>query len=156
MGYTLKSHGRVLGTTGTELPPPAPRTRSWQFIPASAFADARALFAALPAAIEDGQEAIPTQGELEAFPEQEREQRVRELLQADPRMARFIELSRQLEAMALELVDPAGERLDAATIGVTELEIGADEFRDVLASVDAAADLTVASTPPFYLLVAGL
>lgn len=156
MGYTLKSHGRVLGTTAVELPPPAPRTRSWQFIPAPAFADARAVFAALPAAIEEGQEAIPTQGELEAFPEQERERRVRELLQSDPRMARFIELSRQLEAMALELVDAVGARLDVATIGVTELDIEADAFRDVLASVDAAADLTTAPVPPFYLLVAGL
>lgn len=154
MTYTLRSHGRALGRTGVELPPPAPRTRSWQFIPAASFAEARALFAALPAAIEDGQDAIPTQGELEEIPEQEREARVRELLERDPRMARFVELSRQLDAMALELVDDAGARLEATSIGVTELEIGVDAFREVLASVDASADLTAASTPPFYLLVA--
>jgi hypothetical protein len=134
MSYTLMSHGRALGRTGVELPPPAPRTRSWQFI----------------------QEVIPTQGELEAIPEAEREERVRELLRADSRMARFVELSERLEAMALELVDTEGVGLDVATIGVTELAIGAQAFRDVLASVDAAADLTAASTPPFYLLVASL
>jgi hypothetical protein len=156
MQYTLMSHGRALGRTGVELPPPAPRTRSWQFIPAPAFAEARELFAALPAAIEDSQEAIPTQGELEAIPEAEREERVRELLRADSRMARFIELSERLEAMALELVDAEGAGLDVATIGVTELAIGAQSFRDVLSSVDAAADLTMVSTPPFYLLVASL
>jgi hypothetical protein len=154
--YTLMSQGRALGATGVELPPPAPRTRSWQFIPAPAFAEARELFAALPAAIEDSQEAIPTQGELEAIPEGEREERVRELLRADSRMARFLELSERLEAMALELVDADGGRLDVATMGVTELAIGAEAFRDVLASVDAAADLTTASTPPFYLLVASV
>jgi hypothetical protein len=156
VAYTLMSHGRALGATGVELPPPAPRTRSWQFIPAPAFAEARELFAALPAAIEDSQDAIPTQGELEAIPEAEREERVRELLRADSRMARFVELSERLEAMALELVDVDGGRLDVATMGVTELAIGADAFRDVLASVDAAADLTTASTPPFYLLVASV
>jgi hypothetical protein len=58
--------------------------------------------------------------------------------------------------MALELMDEEGARLDVATIGVTELAIGAQAFRDVLASVDAAADLTAVSTPPFYLLVASL
>jgi hypothetical protein len=154
MAYTLMSHGGALGRTGVELPPPAPRTRSWQFIPAPAFGEARALFAALPAAIEDSQEAIPTQGELAEIPEAQREERVRELLRTDPRMARFIELSQQLDAMALQLLDGDGARLDAATIGVTELEIGAEAFRDVLASVDAGADLTTVSTPPFYLLVA--
>src|SRR3954467_10920903 len=146
------SRGRVLGATGVELPPPAPRTRSWQFIPAPAFAEARELFAALPAAIEDSQEAIPTQGELEAIPESEREERVRELLRADSRMTRFLELSERLEAMALELVDAAGARLDVATVGVTELAIGAEAFRDVLASVDAAAGLTAAPPPPLPLL----
>ena len=150
------SHGRSLGRTGVELPPPAPRTRSWQFIPAPAFAEARELFAALPAAIEDSQDAIPTMGELEAIPEAEREERVRALLQADSRMVRFVELSERLEAMALELVDAAGAKLDVATIGVTELAIGAEAFRDVLASVDATADLSAASTPPFYLLVASV
>jgi hypothetical protein len=150
------SHGRALGRTGVELPPPAPRTRSWHFIPGPAFAEARSLFAALPAAIEDSQDAIPTQGELAEIPEAQREERVRELLRTDPRMARFIELSQQLDAMALQLLDAAGAQLDVATIGVTELEIGAEAFRDVLASVDAAADLTAASTPPFYLLVASV
>jgi hypothetical protein len=154
--YTLISRGLALGRTAAELPPPAPGTRSWQFIPAPAFAEARELFAALPAAIEDSQDAIPTLGELEAIPEAEREERVRALLTADSRMIRFIELSERLEAMALELVDAEGARLDAATIGVTELAIGAEAFRDVLTSVDAAADLSAASTPPFYLLVASL
>jgi hypothetical protein len=156
MPYTLTSHDRTLGRTGVELPPPAPRTRSWQFIPAPAFAEARELFAALPAAIEDSQDAIPTPGELEGIPEAEREERVRALLQADSRMVRFIELSERLEAMALELVDAHGVELDVATIGVTELAIGAQSFRDMLASVDAAADLTAASTPPCYLLVASV
>jgi hypothetical protein len=154
MTYTLVSHGRTLGRTGVELPPPGPGTRSWHFLPAAAFADARALFAALPAAIEDSQEAIPTQGELEAIPETEREERVRAMMQADPRMQRFVELSGQLDAMQLRLLDEAGQVLETGAIGVTELEIAADAFREVLSSLDAAADLTAAE-PPFYLLVAG-
>lgn len=154
MSYTLTSHGRTLGRTGVELPPPAPGTRSWHFLPAAAFVDARALFAALPAAIEDSQEAIPTQGELEAIPEAEREERVRAMMQADPRMRRFVELSGQLEAMQLQLLDDEGKALEAGAIGVTELEIDADAFREVLASIDASVDLAAAE-PPFYLLVAG-
>jgi hypothetical protein len=156
MPYALMSHGRALGHTGVELPPPGPSLRSWQFIPAPAFADSRPLFAALPAAIEDSQEVIPTQGELEAIPEHEREERVRAMMLADPRMARFIELSQQLEALALVLLDEAGNTLPTRALGVTELEIPAEAFRDVLTSVDAGADLTAAQAPPFYLLVAGL
>ena len=156
MTYSLVSHGRTLGRTGVELPPPGASMRSWQFIPAPAFADSRSLFAALPAAIEDSQEVIPTQGELEAFPEPEREERVRAMMLADPRMKRFIELSQQLEALALMLVDERGNALPTRALGVTELDIAAEPFRDVLTSVDADADLTAAQEPPFYLLVAGL
>ena len=154
MAYTLMSLGRVLGRTGVELPPPAPAMRSWHFVPAAAFAKTRALFAALPAAIEDSQEAIPTQGELEEIPEAEREAWMRELLRADARMARFIELSEELDALALVLLDEHGTRVDASTIGVTELEIATDVFRQVLVTVDSAADLSNAKSPPFYLLVA--
>lgn len=156
MTYLLMSHGRVLGRTGVELPAPGPALRSWQFIPAPAFADSRPLFAALPAAIEDSQEVIPTQGELEAIPEREREERVRAMMLADPRMARFIELSAQLEALALVLTDERGDTLPTRALGVTELDIPAEAFRDVLTSVDAAADLGAAREPPFYLVVAGL
>ena len=154
MSYTLMSLGRVLGRTGVELPAPAPAMRSWQFVPAADFAKTRALFAALPAAIEDSQEAIPTQGELEEIPEAEREAWMRELLRADARMARFIELSEELDALALVLLDEHGSRVDASTIGVTELEIAPDAFRDVLVTVDPGADLSNAQSPPFYLLVA--
>jgi hypothetical protein len=156
MAYSLMSHGRVLGRTGVELPPPGAGLRSWQFIPAPAFAESRALFAALPAAIEDSQEVIPTQGELDAIPEHEREERLRALMLADPRMARFIELSEQLEALALALVDDEGRTLPTRALGVTELDIPAEAFRDVLTSVDASADLGVAEEPPFYLVVAGV
>jgi len=156
MRYTLMSQGHALGRTGVELPPPAPGMRSWHFIPAPAFAETAPLFAALPAAIEDSQEAIPTQGELEAIPEAERQERARAMILADPRMARFLELSEQLEALELELVDAGGARLTTTTIGVTELEITADAMRNVLATVDANADLSAATAPPFYLLVAGI
>jgi hypothetical protein len=155
MAYSLMSRGRVLGRTGVELPPPGRGLRSWQFIPAPAFAESRALFAALPAAIEDSQEVIPTQGELEAFPEHEREERVRALMLADPRMARFIELSARLEALELVLVDDEGHTLPTGALGVTELDIATEAFRDVLTSVDASADLDAAGEPPFYLVVAG-
>lgn len=155
MRHTLMSRGKVLGHTGTELPPPAPGTRSWHFIPAPAFADAQPVFAALPKAIEDSQEVLPTQGELDAIPEAERTERMRELLLADPRMARFLELSAQLEQLELTLLDADGTPLPTRTIGVTELGIPAAAFRDVLTSVDESADLTHAQAPPFYLLVAG-
>lgn len=156
MSYSLMSHGRVLGRTGVELPPPGAGLRSWQFVPAPAFAESRALFAALPAAIEDSQEVIPTQGELEAIPEAEREARMRAIMLADPRMARFVELSEQLEALGLTLVDDAGNRLETRALGVTELAIPAEAFRTVLTGVDASADLSAAREPPFFLLVAGV
>ena len=156
MRYSLLSHGRVLGRTGVELPPPGAGLRSWQFIPAPAFADSRPLFAALPAAIEDSQEVIPTQGELEAIPEHEREERVRAMMLADPRMARFIELSEQLEALALVLTDERGATLPTRALGVTELDIPVEAFREVITSVDASTDLDAAREPPFYLLVAGI
>jgi hypothetical protein len=156
MTYSLVSHGQTLGRTGVELPPPGPALRSWQFIPTTVFAESRPLFAALPAAIEDSQEVIPTQGELEAIPEHEREERMRAIMLADPRMARFIELSRQLEELALTLVDDDGEILATQALGVTELDIPVEAFRGVLTSVDASADLSAAVAPPFYLLVAGV
>jgi hypothetical protein len=74
---------------------------------------------------------------------------------ADPRMARFIELSAQLEALALTLVDDEGHILPTHALGVTELDIPAEAFHDVLTSVDPSADVESALQPPFYLLVAG-
>lgn len=145
--------GRSLGQTGVELPPPAPGTRSWQFLPTAEFASARRLFAALPRAIEESQEAIPTAGELEQFPEAEREQRMREIVRTDARMMHFMALSDQLDALELVLLDAQGVRLEAPNIGVTELEIAPDDFRDVLSSIDADADLSAALTPPIFLLV---
>lgn len=156
MRYTLVSHDRTLGTTGAELPAPAPGMRSWHFLPGPSFADAQPLFAALPAAIEDGQEVIPTQGELEAIPEASREQWMREMLRSDPRMTRFIELSAQLEALDLALVDADGRRLGAQTIGVTVLELTPAAFREVLIRVDPSAEGSAELVPPFYLLVAEL
>lgn len=156
MRYALTSHGRLLGETGVELPPPAPGMRSWQFMPAPAFADVQPLFAALPAAIADSQEVIPTQGELEAIPEEDRAAHMRALFLSDPRMARFIELSEQFEALNLALLDDAGVPLETKTIGVTELEISAAALREVLTSIAASADLSAAGEPPFYLLVAGV
>ena len=156
MSYTLVSHGRALGTTGAELPASAPGMRSWHFLPGPAFAEARPLFAALPAAIEDSQEVIPTQGELEAIPEASREQWMRELLRSDPRMTRFMELSAQLEALDLALVDADGRSLGAQTIGVTVLDLSPEAFREVLVRVDASAERSAVLVPPFYLLVAEL
>jgi hypothetical protein len=150
------SRSRELGTTGVELPPPSPGSRSWHFIPGPAFVEEEPLFAELPAAIAQSEEVIPTVGELEAIPEAEREERMREMLLADPRMARFLELSEHLEALALALLDANGVPLPTKTIGVTELAIPPGVFREVLRSVDSGADLSVAAKPPFYLLVAGL
>ena len=150
------SHGHTLGRTGAELPPSTPGMRSWHFLPGPAFAEAQPLFAALPAAIEDSQEVIPTQGELEAIPEASRERWMRELFLSDPRMARFVELSAQLEALRLTLLDADGRALEARTIGVTELELTPEAFGAVLARIDASADQSAPPTPPFYLLVAGM
>ncbi len=156
MTFTLRSHGRALGHTGAELPPPAPGMRSWHFLPEPSFADVRPLFAALPAAIEQSEEVIPTQGELATIPEEEREQRMRELFLSDPRMQRFIELSGQLEALALELQGSDGRALGTRTIGVTELDLPAAAFGQLLQAVDPRNALQQEATPPFFLLVAGL
>ena len=122
-------------------------------MPTAEFAPAQQLFAALPLAIEESQEAIPTVGELEQFPAAEREERMREIVRTDPRMMRFIVLSDQLDALELVLLDAQGVRLEAPNIGVTELEIAPDDFCDVLSSMDADADLSAALTPPIFLLV---
>lgn len=150
------SHDLMLGHTGVELPPPAPGMRSWHFLPAPGFADVRPLFAALPAAIEASEEVIPTQGELEAIPEAEREQRMRETFLADPRMQRFIELSGRLDALALALRGSDGRTLATRTIGVTELDLPAAAFEQLLAAVDPAYTAGTGAAPPFFLLVAGM
>ena len=156
MRYTLMSRSRELGTTGVELPPPSAGSRSWHFIPGPAFVEEEPLFAELPAAIAAGEEVIPSTGELEAIPEAEREDRMREMLLSDPRMARFLELSEHLEALELALHDPSGVAVPTRTIGVTELAIPPEVFQEVLRSIDAGADLSLAERPPFYLLVASL
>ena len=147
------SFGRALGHTGVEMPPPAPGTRSWHFLPTADFAAARRLFAALPDAIEESQEAIPTAGELEQYPPAEREERMRELVRTDPRMVSFMALSDQIDALELVLLDAQGARLNAPNIGVTELEIAPDDFRAVLSSMGADAEFSGDLTPPIFLLV---
>ncbi len=156
MTFTLRSHGRALGHTGAELPPPAPGMRSWHFHPDPSFAEVRPLFAALPKAIEESEEVIPTQGELAAIPEEEREQRMREMFLSDPRMRHFIELSGQLEALALELQGTDGRTLDTRTIGVTELDLPAAAFGQLLEAVNPRYAMESGASPPFFLLVAGL
>ena len=156
MRYTLRSGAHALGYTGLELPPPAPNMRSWHFIPLPAFADVAPIFAALPAAIAESEDVIPTQGELEEIPEEERAERMRELMLGDPRMARFLALTEQLDQLELALLDDADLALTTRTLGVTELDIPAAAFREVLTSIDASADLSAAREPPFYLLVAGI
>jgi hypothetical protein len=156
MRYTLRSHDRPLGHTGVELPPPAPNMRSWQFIPLETFSDIAPIFAALPASIAESEDVIPTQGELEEIPEEERAERMRELMLGDPRMARFLALTEQLDRLELTLIDSSDVPLTTRTLGVTELEIPAAAFREVLTTIDASADLSAAREPPFYLLVAGL
>ena len=106
--------------------------------------------------MEESQEVIPTQGELEAIPESSREQWMRELLRSDPRMTRFMELSAQLEALDLVLVDADGRSLGAQTIGVTALALAPEAFREVLVRVDPSAARGAVLVPPFYLLVAEL
>jgi hypothetical protein len=154
--YTLTSATSTLGITGIELPAPAPGMRCWQFLPAPAFAQAAPVFAGLPAAIADSQEVLPTASELEAIPEHERAEHMRQLLLADPRMARFLELSEQLDALELVLRDTSGTPVPTKTIGVTELSIPAAAFREMLSTIDPDADLSTAAAPPFHLLVVGL
>lgn len=156
MRYTLRSAAGVLGHTGLELPPPAPNMRSWHFVPLPAFSEVAPIFAALPAAIAESEEVLPTQSELEAIPEAERTERMQALLLRDPRMARFLALTEQLEQLGLELHDSSGAPLPTRTLGVTALEIPTAAFRELLTTIDGGADLSVAQEPPFYLLVAGV
>ena len=71
-------------------------------------------------------------------------------------MQHFIELSGRLEALALELRGSDGRTLATRTIGVTELDLPAAAFEQLLAAVDPAYALGTGATPPFFLLVAGL
>lgn len=154
--YTLTSRGRTLGHTGTELPQQSPAMRGWHFIAAPAFADVAPTFAALPAAIEDSQDAMPTASEIDAIPEAERESRIREILLADPRTARFVEVSRRLEALGLEVRDERGAALRTESIGVTEVPIPADAFAELLASIEPGTPPSSELSPPLYLLVVSL
>jgi hypothetical protein len=71
-------------------------------------------------------------------------------------MARFLELSEQLDALELVLRDTSGAPVPTKTIGVTELAIPAAAFREMLSTIDPDADLSMAAAPPFHLLVVGL
>lgn len=156
MPWTLTSQGTVLGHTGAELPGVAPSARAWHFLPAPAFEPVRPLLLDVQRATMDLQELMPSDEALASIREEERGVFIHHALMSDPRAGRFLELMDAMEAMGLTLRDEGGAALPARTLGVTELELSPEAFRDVLLSIDASADPALSAVPPFYLLVAGL
>lgn len=155
MTFTLTSHGTTLGHTGAELTGLLPNTRGWHFRPAAGFERVSALLLAVQEATLGLQELMPTPETLAAIRDDERALFVRNALMSDPRAPRFLELMDEVEALALELHDDTGALFPTRTLGVTELELSPKAFREVLESIDPAADPALSEVPPFYLLVAG-
>jgi hypothetical protein len=156
MTFTLTSHGTTLGQTGAELTGLQPGARGWHFLPAPAFETVRPLLIELQTATLGLQELMPTVETLATIRESEREAFVRHAIMSDPGAARFLELMDAVDALALELHDAAGAPVPARTLGVTELELTPEAFREVLRAIDPNADPRLSATPPFYLLVAGV
>ena len=156
MPYRLMSHGRPLGRTGAELTGLAPGTRGWHFIPGAEFELARPVLAELQQATLAMQSAVPAEETLAAMREDERGEFVRRALITDTRATRFLEVMDAVEGLALELRDEADALVPTRTLGVTELEMGPAEFREVLLAIDPRSEPALSVTPPFYLLVAGI
>lgn len=156
MRYTLTSQGTPLGHTGAELDGLVPGTRGWHFRPTEAFERVRPTLLAVQRATVSLQELMPSAETLEEMREEERPAFVRHALMSDPSAGRFLALMDELEAMALELRDEAGRPVPTRTLGVTELELTPEAFREVLVALDPASDPALAARPPFYLLVAGI
>jgi hypothetical protein len=155
--YTLSTHATVLGHTGAELTGLLENTRGWHFMPASDFESVRPVLLALQHATQGLQELMPTEETLATLREPERATFSRNAIMSDPRSARFLELMDEVDALALVLRDEEndGAPLPARTIGITELELSPEAFRQVLLAIDPASDQMLSAAPPFYLLVAG-
>jgi hypothetical protein len=156
MAFTLMSNATPLGRTGIELTGLQPGARAWHFQPAPAFETVSPLLMALQEATLGLQELMPTTETLATVREAEREAFVRNAIMSDPGAARFLELMDDVEALGLELHDERGALVPTLTLGVTELELTPDAFRELLHTVDPNADARLSATPPFYLLVAGV
>lgn len=153
---TLTSRGETLGHTGAELGGLLPGTRGWHFLPAPAFDAVRPTLAAVQEATSGLQEVMPTDATLATMREEERAAFVRTAIMSDPGAARFLELMDELDALALELRDARGVVVPTRTLGVTELALTPEAFRQMLATIDPSSDAKLAARPPFYLLVAGV
>lgn len=155
VSYRLMSHGRPLGRTGAELPGLVAGTRGWHFIPVPAFEAARSTLAELQQATEAMKSAIPAEETLAAMAEDERGDFVGRALITDTRATRFLEVMDAVEALALELRDETDSVVTTRTLGVTEVELSPERFREVLDAIDPSSEPALSATPPFYLLVAG-
>ena len=156
MRYTLMSHDEVLGYTGAELTGLLEETRGWHFLPAPAFERVGPILLELQHATDGLQELAPDPASLAQMREEERPAFVRNAIMSDPGAARFLELMDIVEELALELRDEEGAVYPTRTLGVTELALSPEAFRDVLAAIDPDADPALSARPPFYLVVAGL
>ena len=156
MPYALTSGGTVLGHTGAELGGLLPDTRGWHFLPSPAFEAVRPTLLEVQRATVSLQELMPTPETLAMMREEERPAFVRHAILSDPGAPRFLELMDLLDDLALELRDEHGVALPTRTLGVTELELTPEAFREVLVAIDPASDPALTARPPFYLLVAGI
>ena len=155
MRYTLMSRGSTLGHTGAELSGLSSGSRGWHFIAAPGFDAIRPTLMELQQATLGLQELMPSPDTLAGIREEERSAFVRNALLSDPHAARFLALMDEVEALSLELRDEHDVALPTRTVGVTELEMTPEAFREMLAAIDPNADPALSEVPPFYLLVAG-
>ena len=154
--YALTSGGTVLGHTGAELGGLMAGTRGWHFLPEAAVEEVRPTLLEVQRATVSLQELMPAPETLAVMREEERPAFVRHAIMSDPGAPRFLELMDLLDDLALELRDERGVLLATRTLGVTELELTPEAFREVLVAIDPATDPALTARPPFYLLVAGI
>jgi hypothetical protein len=156
MAYRLMSHGRPLGRSGAELTGLESGTRGWHFVPDPGFEAVRPTLAALQQATMAMQGAMPAEETLAAMRESERGDFVRHALISDTRATRFLEVMDAVEALALELRDETDALVPTRTVGVTELDLTPEAFRELLEAIDPRSDPALSEAPPFYLLIAAM
>lgn len=157
--YTLMSHGRMLGHTGTlfpadELPAGA---CIWHFVPAPAFDLVEPIIAELtaPPAFELVDQVIPTQDEyVRAFREDD-PTRLERLMAEAARLHHFREVIQRYEALDLELRDGNGRRM-STTITLAKQVVPALAVRKLAEEFDPAEAGFVHLDEPCYVLMARL
>jgi len=158
--YTLVSHGRVLGHTGTELHADGLPDGAglWHLIPAPAFDLVEPIIAELtaPPALALVQEVIPTRDAYLHPAWSEQETQMQRLMDEAARLHHFRLVLERYEGLDLALLDGSGRRVSTTTLTVAKQLVPADALRALVELVDPAAADEMDTAEPCYIVMARL